>query len=159
MKAHGESCRCIRCREIGHKSLKEEIKLKEDDIVFDTNFYNASGGEEVFISLVEKKHDLLVGYLRLREIVNSHRFELLKTPCMIIRELKVLGRELSIGQRTKEGVQHRGFGKELIDEAERICLEEFDKKLLFVLSGVGVKEYYRKHGFKDEGLYLNKTLS
>ena len=48
--------------------------------------------------------------------------------------------------------------KKLMDEAERICFEEFDNKKLFVLSGVGVKEYYRKLGFKDDGFYLSKTL-
>ena len=77
---------------------------------------------------------------------------------MIIRELKVLGRELQIGERTEKGWQHRGYGQELINEAERICKEEYGKKHLFVLSGVGVKEYYRKLGFKDIGLYLKKPL-
>ena len=48
--------------------------------------------------------------------------------------------------------------EKLIDEAERICSEEFDKKLLFVLSGIGVKEYYRKLGFIDDGVYLSKIL-
>jgi elongator complex protein 3 len=158
MKSHGGSCRCIRCREIGHKSLREDLEFDESRIVFDTSFYDASGGEEVFISLVDSKYDALVGYLRLRDVVNSHRFELVKNPCMVIRELKVLGREVAIGQRTKNGLQHRGYGKELLDEAERICLEEFDKKHLFVLSGVGVKEYYRKHGFKDDGVYLSRLL-
>jgi len=56
------------------------------------------------------------------------------------------------------GLQHKGFGKELIDEAIKITVEEFDKKHLFVLSGVGVKAYYRKLGFKDDGVYLSKTL-
>lgn len=158
MQKHGETCRCIRCREIGHKSLKEEFEIDEENIGFDCVHYEASVGEEVFISLVENKHDVLVGYLRLRDVVNSHRFELARRPCMIIRELKVLGRELSIGQRSDKGWQHRGYGKELIDEAERICLEEFDKKQLFVLSGVGVKEYYRKLGFIDDGMYLGKIL-
>ena len=77
---------------------------------------------------------------------------------MIIRELKVLGREIPIGQKNMKGWQHKGYGKDLINEAERICLEEFDKKRLFVLSGIGVKEYYRKLGFKDDGVYLRKTL-
>jgi len=90
--------------------------------------------------------------------MNSHRHELQKNPCMIIRELKVVGRELSIGERTDKGLQHKGFGKELINEAERICLEVFDKKHLFVLSGVGVKEYYRKLGFKEYGAYLSKII-
>jgi elongator complex protein 3 len=46
----------------------------------------------------------------------------------------------------------------LIDEAEKITVEEFDKKHLFVLSGVGVKNYYRNLGFNDNGIYLSKTL-
>lgn len=158
MSKQNEVCRCIRCREIGHKSLQSEIEINKDEIGFDTTYYEASGGEEIFISLVEETCDALVGYLRLRDISQSHRFELQKHPCMIIRELKVLGRELPIGQKNSKGWQHKGFGKELIDEAERICLEEFDKKHLFVLSGVGVKEYYRKLGFKNDGVYLSKTI-
>ncbi len=157
MKKHGEVCRCIRCREIGHRSLRENIQVDEDDIGLDIVFYEASGGDEVFISLVDRKNDALVGYLRLRDVVDSHRFELQKHPCMIIRELKVVGRELPFGQRTHSGLQHKGFGKELVDEAERICFEEFNKKHLFVLSGVGVKGYYRRLGFKDEGVYLVKN--
>lgn len=51
-----------------------------------------------------------------------------------------------------------GTAASAYDEAERICSEEFDKKHLFVLSGVGVKEYYRKLGFKDNGVYLSKTI-
>ncbi len=77
---------------------------------------------------------------------------------MIIRELKVVGRELPIGKKVEKGLQHKGFGKKLIGEAEHICLEEFDKKQLFVLSGVGVKEYYRPLGFRDDGAYLHKKL-
>lgn len=158
MKKHGLECRCIRCRELGHKSLKEDIKINEDDIGLNCIFYDASNGEEVFISLEEENHDALIGFLRLRDIKNSHRFELQENPCMIIRELKIVGRELPIGEKTSKGLQHKGYGKELIDEAERICLEVFDKKHLFVLSGVGVKEYYRKLGFKDNGVYLSKTI-
>jgi elongator complex protein 3 len=77
---------------------------------------------------------------------------------MIVRELKVLGREAPLGERTSEAFQHRGYGKKLLWEAERICGEEFDKKHLFVLSGVGVKPYYRKLGFSDNGAYLSKLV-
>lgn len=158
MRKHGKKCRCIRCREIGIKSINEKIEIDLNKIGMERVYYNACGGKEVFISLVEKNSDSLIGYTRLREITNSHRPELCKNPCMIIRELKVVGRELSIGERTNDALQHKGFGKKLLDEAERICLEEFDKKHLFVLSGVGVKEYYRKLGFKDDGVYLSKTI-
>jgi elongator complex protein 3 (tRNA carboxymethyluridine synthase) len=77
---------------------------------------------------------------------------------MIIRELKVLGREASLGKRTSEAYQHRGYGKKLLSEAECICSEQFGKKRLYVLSGVGVKPYYRKLGFTDDGRYLSKVL-
>ena len=40
-----------------------------------------------------------------------------------------------------------------------ITQEEFDKNHLFVLSGIGVKHYYRQQGFKDTGVYLQKTIS
>jgi len=151
-------CRCIRCREIGHKSLKGNIEINEDVIGLSTTYYEASGGEEVFISLVEEDLDALIGYLRLRDIRASHRPELNKNPCMIIRELKVVGRELSIGERESKAFQHKGYGRELLEEAERICIEEYDKPSLFVLSGVGVKEYYRSLGFIDKGVYLSKTI-
>ena len=77
---------------------------------------------------------------------------------MVVRELKVVGREVPLGESTEVGVQHRGFGRELLEEAERICREEFDCKRLFVLSGIGVKEYYRGLGFKDDGVYLSKRV-
>jgi elongator complex protein 3 len=158
MMKHKKNCRCIRCREIGHNLLKEKIEIDENDIEIDIIHYDASGGEEIFISLVEKKHDLLIGYLRLRDVFLPHRYELKRNPCMIIRELKILGREIPIGLKNKGEWQHRGFGKELLDEAELLCREEFDKKYIFVLSGIGVKEYYRKHGYKDIGLYNCKKL-
>ena len=158
MKKNNWSCRCIRCRESGHKSLKENINISEEDIGLSTDYYEASDGEEIFLSLVDKKNDALIAYLRLRDISNSHRSELSKKPCMIIRELKVVGRELSIGKKSKKGHQHKGYGKELISQAEMICKQEYDKKHLFVLSGVGVKEYYRNLNFKDEGLYLLKII-
>jgi len=157
MKKKNKKCRCIRCREVGHKILKENLKIDEEGISPKTIRYTASDGEEVFISLVEKENDALIGYLRLRDITNSHRKELREHACMIIRELKVVGREIPIGV-VGDGWQHKGFGKTLIREAERICYEEYDKRYLFVLSGVGVKQYYRSLGFKDKGVYLMKTL-
>ncbi len=158
LEKNNSKCRCIRCREIGHKTIKQNIVVNEKDIGITNIFYKASDSEEIFISLVDKKNDALIGYLRLRDIINSHRSELLKKPCMIIRELKIVGQELALGKKSKKSLQHKGYGKELLDEAEKICIEEFNKKNLFVLSGVGVKPYYRRFGFKDEGFYLLKTL-
>lgn len=158
MQKHKTSCRCIRCREIGHASIEKTKKLNDFSLTFIQRQYKASDGTEIFVSVEDIEQDILVGYLRLRDIIRPYRPELQKKPCMIIRELKVLGREAPIGEQTPEAFQHRGYGKTLLSEAERICKEEFQKKHLFILSGVGVKPYYRKLGFSDNGLYLLKIL-
>ena len=77
---------------------------------------------------------------------------------MIIRELKIVGLETPIGKKNKTSLQHKGFGKKLMKEAERICCEDFNKKKIFVLSGIGVKKYYIQLGYKDRGVYLFKDL-
>ena len=158
MHQHQTSCRCIRCREIGHLSIEKTKKLTDLSLTCVQRRYKASDGTEIFLSLEDTEQDILVGYLRLRDVVIPHRSELQEEPCMIVRELKVLGRETPLGERTSEAFQHRGYGKTLLSEAERICTEEFEKKQLFVLSGVGVKPYYRKLGFSDKGVYLSKNI-
>jgi elongator complex protein 3 len=155
----GKTFQDIRAREIGHTLLDEQYDLNSLDIQMQKKNYEASGGTEVFLSLITHPLNALVGYLRLRNVVIPHRFELQKHPCMIIRELRVVGREIPVGSKQYEGWQHKGFGSMLLDEAMRICGQEFDKHWLFVLSGIGVKQYYRKyHGFKDEGIYLKKSI-
>jgi elongator complex protein 3 len=159
MTNHSTTCRCIRCREIGHAMLHTMLDIKNINLTCSRYMYKASNGTEIFLCLEDKTNDVLIGYLRLRDIISPHRYELQKKPCMMIRELKILGRELSLGERTQESLQHRGYGKQLIYQAEKICQEEFDKKRLFVLSGVGVKQYYRALGFYDDGQYLCKKLT
>ena len=158
MQHQQTSCRCIRCREIGHSSLEKIKKYKNLHFSFIQRRYTASDAKEIFISFEDLEQHILVGYLRLRDVNNPHHFELYEEPCMIVRELKILGRETPIGRRTSDAFQHRGYGKQLLAEAERICFEEFGKKRLFILSGVGVKPYYRKLGFYDEGFYLAKKI-
>jgi elongator complex protein 3 len=112
----------------------------------------------MFLSIEDKKQDLLLGYLRLRDITSPHRDELSRYPCMIIRELKIVGRELPLGSHNNQAYQHKGYGKKLINAAAQLCIEEFNKHRLFVLSGIGVKPYYRQLGFIDNGIYLQKTI-
>ena len=66
----------------------------------------------------------------------------------IIRELHVYGQALKLGQEGKIS-QHMGLGKWLMDEAEKICRREKIKELK-IISGVGVREYYRKLGYELE---------
>ncbi len=158
LQQHGTTCPCIRCREIGHKNLAAQNMLEPADIKLCRHDYQASSSTEIFLSYEDPHKNLLLGYLRLRNIAESHRWELQQKPCMIIRELKILGQELPVGEHNPLAVQHKGYGHRLIQEAERICLEEFQKKHLYVLSGIGVIPYYKKLGFKTHGIYLRKQL-
>jgi len=145
MSEHGLKCRCIRCREIGSKKIKGKIKLKVQE-------YEASNGDEYFISL--ENNDSLIGFCRLRFPSESLRKEIIPYSALI-RELHVYGSAVKIGSKGK--VQHRGFGKRLLAEAELIARKEGKKKMV-IISGVGVREYYRKKGYRREGPYMVKKL-
>ena len=86
---------------------------------------------------------LLLGFCRLR-IFNGQAG---------IRELHVYGQAVDIGE--KGTIQHRGFGKKLLKEAEKIVKRNKIKKLK-ITSGVGVKQYYVKFDYKKEGEYMAK---
>ncbi len=130
----------IRFREIGFagKNIDENLKLK-------ITKYKASGGDEYFLEIVNAD-DILFGLLRLR--ITDGKF--------IIRELHVYGQSLKLGEKGKTS-QHLGLGKWLMDEAEKIALKNNCKKIL-VISGVGVREYYKKLGYKLEDTYMVKKL-
>ncbi|MBU2617988.1 MAG: GNAT family N-acetyltransferase, partial [Euryarchaeota archaeon] len=93
-----------------------------------------------------------IGFLRLRFPNNPHRPEL--SNATLVRELHVYGPMVPIGSRT-DGWQHRGYGEELLSEAERLAMENgFDK--IAIMSGVGVRGYYRKLGYERDGPYMIK---
>jgi elongator complex protein 3 len=54
--------------------------------------------------------------------------------------------------------QHKGLGRGLLAEAERICREEYSLKKISVISAVGTRDYYRKFGYTNNGLYVTKLL-
>ena len=77
----------------------------------------------------------------------------------IIREIHVYGAEVSLSQRAPGSAQHKGLGKALLAEAERIACEEFGAREIAVLSGVGAREYYRSgFGYSLRGSYMVKIL-
>ena len=59
----------------------------------------------------------------------------------------------------KEGKisQHKGIGKLLMKKAEGITKEKGINKLS-VISGIGVREYYKKLGYNLKGNYMVKWL-
>jgi len=141
----------IRTREIG--LAKENY---DNDYKLVRRNYIASNGNEIFLSFENSKNDI-IGYLRLRmPSEKAHRKEILGSS--IIRELKVLGTIVPVGAESENNWQHHGFGKKLLDEAERISKEEYDKKRILVISGIGVRNYFRKYGYERLGPYMAKEL-
>lgn len=151
----GEHCRCIRCREAGHRRLGGERGGGEVNL--HCLSYEASGGIENFISVEDDREDALIGFIRLRiPSENAYRPEIMDSA--IVRELHVYGRMTPVGRRVEDAWQHRGWGRTLLSEAERISKERYDMKKLVVLSALGTKEYYKKLGYYPDGVYMSKRL-
>jgi elongator complex protein 3 len=115
--------------------------------------YDSSGGKEFFLEIVNSD-DILFGLLRLR-FPKEEIFPELKN-CAIVREIHIYGQALNLHEKGKDS-QHTGLGKYLMIEAERIANENGYKKLA-VISSVGVREYYKKLGYKLEGTYMVKSI-
>ncbi len=153
MKRDGLKCKCLRCREIGHFNI-QTLKYKNTKSLKATLFiekYEASGGMEYFLSYEDKERNVIYAFCRLRIILSvwiHHAY---------IRELHTYGQQLSIGQKNNKDIQHRGLGKKLILEAEKICKKNKIDKLA-VISGIGVRGYYRKLGYRLENGYMVKKI-
>jgi len=135
----------IRFREIGF-ALRDGVDVDEK-VFLKTTRYGASGGDEYFLEIVNKDN-ILFGLLRLR-IFNGKA---------IIREIHVYGKTLNIGEKAGEIGQHSGFGKMLLMNAEKIVKKDGINELK-IISGVGVREYYRKLRYRvDKYGYMKKKL-
>lgn len=145
MEQVGLRCRCIRCREYGHR-LRDGWVIGEPSLT--RLDYETLGGREVFLSY-EDEDGTLFGLLRLRG----------NGGMAMVRELHVFGPEVPLRARLEEAAQHRGLGESLLREAERIAKEEFGVDSLSVLSGVGAREYYRSLGYDLKGPYMVKQLT
>lgn len=143
----GKECQCIRCREYGHR-VRTGMEPGEPRLV--RMDYEASGGQEVFLSY-EDEHDTLFGLLRLRLQETE--------PAAVVRELHVYGPEVPLQQQDTDAAQHKGLGRSLLREAERIAREEHRAGQIAVLSGVGAREYYRTGaGYYERGGYMVRDL-
>lgn len=153
VERRGVKCQCIRCREVGHKYLKEKKIPKKIDII--KTEYKASKGKEIFISAEDVKQDILIGFCRLRFPFKSHRKEI-NEKTAIVRELHVFGPLAEIGKKSLW--QHKGLGKKLLKTAEQIARNN-NKNKMIIISGIGVRKYYSsKMGYKLEGSYMSKNL-
>ena len=147
MAAAGEECGCIRCREVGRRAnVTGTTKVH-------IYSYEASGGQEFFISA--ERGSALVGFCRLR-FPGASDTKGLSEDTALIRELHVYGRAVGLGKSGDS--QHTGWGKKLLSRAEKICRENGRTRVL-VISGIGVRQYYRRLGYRKKGPYMMRRLS
>jgi len=187
MKEGGESCKCIRCREVGRSPGKKEklyFRTKREEgkslllpsrasektqpagIYLFREDYEASGGKEIFLTFENKSRTKLYALLRLRlrkelsslskEPSSFGSFDVLKNSS-IIREIHTYGQMTPVGGKAT-ATQHKGLGKKLMKEVEKITVKETDSKKIAVISGVGTREYYRKLSYKLQNTYMIKKL-
>ena len=117
---------------------------------------------ELFLTL-EDENETLVGYARLRDPGGNPtiiRKELLPhiDNLALLRELKVVGPMERLGEHSEEKLQHTGFGNQLLAECERYAREVWAKIIVFVTSGIGVRQYYRRRGYQRNGAYMAKHI-
>ncbi|MBI5755199.1 tRNA uridine(34) 5-carboxymethylaminomethyl modification radical SAM/GNAT enzyme Elp3 [Candidatus Peregrinibacteria bacterium] len=155
MQVNGVECRCVRCREI------QDSKFRIQDTELRTQRYRANGGEEVFISIDEPKLDKIIGLCRLRLPGKNTKpiFKVLENSA-IVRELHIYGRQEALDKKRSidSKTQHLGFGKKLMNEAEKIAKRAGYSKIA-VIAAIGTREYYRKLGYKLKETYMIKILN
>lgn len=156
MYEKGDSCKCIRCREVRDTKIDiKNVKLVE-------RVYDSSDGKEHFLSFEDVKQNKLLAFLRLRipsQIFSGERHFIKDLQdASVIRELHTYGSQLPVSKYDDKAVQHQGYGKRLLERAEEIT-REYKLFKLAVISGIGVREYYRKRGFELAETFMVKKLT
>jgi elongator complex protein 3 len=163
----GGRCRCLRCREIGHAGRERPELYKRRPHLFDTP-YETAGGLEHFLSFEDRQQDVVFAFCRLRlPSLNPAKFDEERTELVkqlpevkdaaFIRELHTYGHLVPIGARERRASQHSGLGKRLMRCAEKLVKAAGYRKLA-VIAGIGVRDYYRKLGYRRQGEYMCKPL-
>jgi elongator complex protein 3 len=164
MKKRGVSCKCLRCREIGRMKMEEPALATAEPVLFDDTF-EASHGEEHFLSMEDSERKAVFAFCRLRlppkqPIGDSaelwQKMEEIQGAAFI-RELHTYDKMVRINTHIEGVSQHTGLGRALMQRAEDIARNAGYKKLA-VISGIGVREYYRKLGYETRGTYMVKDL-
>jgi elongator complex protein 3 len=121
----------------------------------------ASGSKEYYISaeIPRANRPLLLGFVRLRlgNALENSIIPELKGKTAMIRELHVYGRVKNVGHKDESGAQHFGLGKRLLRMAEKISIQyRYDQ--IAIISGIGVRDYYRQRGYELRGSYMMKNI-
>jgi ELP3 family radical SAM enzyme/protein acetyltransferase len=151
----GVFCQCIRCCEVSNE------KYNKDDIQYIIRPFTASGQQEFYISaeIPRPNRPMLIGFIRLRlsTALEESIIPELKGKTAMIRELHVYGRVKNVGLKDASGAQHFGVGKNLLTIAEDISSKHGYEQMA-IISGIGVRDYYRKRGYELRGSYMMKNI-
>jgi len=150
----GGKCRDVRAREVGVTEIREKVRPNKVELI--RRDFSADDGWETVLSYEDVERDILIGLVRLRAPCETFRAELKDSS--IVRELHVYGQVVPIEQNDLTRYQHKGYGAQLMAEAERISIEEHCAKRLAVISGIGVRDYYKKLGYSLDGSYMVKDF-
>ncbi len=151
MEKQGLKCQCIRCKEIRSIDQKSnQTKLFRSD-------YQASNGQEIFLSFESNDQEKLYSMLRLRITDNKNHFIKSLRNYALIRDVHTFGLQAQVDKKNKLSVQHKGLGKKLIKEAEKIA-KKSGKKGMAIISSVGTREYYKKLGYRLKNTYMIKKF-
>ena len=145
----------IRSREIGR-----HVKYYNEPAHYNITKLKANGGIEYFIQYESWDKKAIFGFLRLRFPPNDHNpvFPALKNKALV-RELHVYGTTNSVGayNTSVTAAQHKGIGTNLLKIAEKISRRNLYGGIV-VISGEGVKGYYRKRGYIEIDTYMVKIF-
>ena len=153
MKARGQRCRCIRCREVkGSGVAVDELELK--DLV-----YHTGSAEEHFLTYVTPE-DRIAGFLRLSlPGVDSPATGLADLEsAALVREVHVYGQSLDLGAEQSGAAQHSGLGTRLLTRAEELARAAGYARMA-VIAAVGTRGYYAARGYQMGDTYTLKGLS
>lgn len=177
-------CKCIRCREIKNskfeirnsKLIRREYDASDGKEIF-LSFEDKK--QDKILAFLRLRLPIPTNY-EFKRITNM--LSVLKNAALI-RELHTYGPLVQIGKKGKIALQHKNLGKKLVKEAEKISKEWFRKKSdgrigiaemrrakrrmwgraiwmpkIVVISGIGVRPYWRKLGYKLKETYTVKNI-
>ena len=155
MKKQGIESRDIRTREI------KDAKVNFEDLELRVKEFEASEGQEFFISFDHVAKDKLCSLLRLRfssySLLGRKHFMKELEGAALVREVHTYGEQVAIANRDKKVSQHIGLGRQMMNKAEEISKKAGYNKIA-VIAGIGVREYYKKLGYRLEGTYMVKDI-
>ena len=148
--------------EIRHREIRRET-VTPSELTLCQLRYETERTTEIFLSFetaADSQHgERLAGFLRLSlpDRNHPHPIDALRDHAMI-REVHVYGPALALGKSGQGEAQHIGLGTQLVQKAIDLATD-FGYDQIAVISAIGTRNYYRKHGFEQNGLYMTRKTN